>query len=55
MRKIFNDSALQRHFVEKGYLRVPMLSDDEIAYQYSRLAELRQADNFAPPGRDGFE
>ena len=55
MRKIFHDDGLQGHFTETGYAQVPMLSDEEVAYIHSCLAQLRPADKFAPTGRDGFE
>ena len=54
MRKIFHDDSNQRHFVEAGYARVPMLSAGEIAHILAQLATLRPDDHFAPTGRDGF-
>jgi ectoine hydroxylase-related dioxygenase (phytanoyl-CoA dioxygenase family) len=55
MRKIFNDESLQAPFAEKGFVQVPMLAADEIAYLLSQIDLLRPADRFAPTGRDGFD
>jgi len=55
MRKIFNDENLQAPFMRKGFVQVPMLSAEEVAFIKSRIADLRPADKFAPTGRDGFE
>jgi hypothetical protein len=55
MRKILLDDDLQNRFIDSGFVPVPMLSAEEIAFIRSRLAMLRPDDNFAPTGRNGFE
>jgi hypothetical protein len=54
MRKIFLDGDLQGRFLDLGYVQVPMLSADEVAYIMSKLATLKPADNFAPLGESTF-
>jgi hypothetical protein len=41
--------------MDKGFVQIPLLSDDEVAYLLSQLPTLRPDDNFAPiPGVTGF-
>jgi len=54
MREIFNDNRLQEAFMESGFVRVPMLSEAEVAHLLSRLANLRPDDNFNPEGHEGY-
>jgi hypothetical protein len=54
MRQIFGDHDLERHFLQTGYVRVPMLSAEEVTHILHQLASLRPDDHFAPTGRDGF-
>lgn len=52
MRSIFPDQDKQRAFMERGYIRQPMLAGEEVAYILRELGSLRPNDGFAP---DGFE
>jgi hypothetical protein len=54
MRKIFHQESHQNHFMEKGFVRVPMLAPEEVQQILAALPTLRPADNFNPEGRDGF-
>jgi len=55
MRQILLDDDLQDRFIEAGFVQVPTLSAEEIAFIRSELATLRPDDNFAPTGRNGFK
>jgi hypothetical protein len=54
MRQIFKDDALQRAFLEPGYVKVPMLSPSEVAALHEALAHMRPDDAFAPQGPRTF-
>lgn len=51
MRKIFKDDAQQDHFIEKGYVTMPLLSGQEIAFIRKELEAMRPNDGFAPQDR----
>ncbi|BAQ61813.1 hypothetical protein GM3708_2219 [Geminocystis sp. NIES-3708] len=48
MRQIFQDNDLQKSFLKKGYVQVPMLSSTQVMYLLEEIAKLRPYDNFAP-------
>jgi hypothetical protein len=50
MRKIFNHDLLENSFLETGYVRVPMLSESQVASILSEIGKMRPDDNFAPDG-----
>jgi len=54
MRTIFADEPLQSRFMDRGFVQVPMLSADEVAYLMDQLQTLRPADGFAPKEDEGF-
>jgi Phytanoyl-CoA dioxygenase (PhyH) len=51
MRTIFSDPTLQSELKEKGYTKVPLLSEAEVNYILDALQSLRPNDNFAPDGK----
>jgi hypothetical protein len=54
VRRIFKDDALQRAFLEPGYVKVPMLSSAEVAGIREALGHMQPDDAFAPKGRRTF-
>jgi hypothetical protein len=51
VRKILNDDTLDAEFRQSGYVRVPMLTGEQVASMLGEVARLRPDDNFAPsPG-----
>ena len=46
MKKIFVDEKLQREFLDKGYVAVPLLSEDEVELLLEEISKLRPSDNF---------
>ena len=54
MRRIFKDDALQRAFLEPGYVKVPMLPPADVAAIREALAHMRPDDAFAPQGPRTF-
>jgi SAM-dependent methyltransferase len=54
MRQIFLEEGLQRAFMDRGFVQVPMLSSAEVAHLLDQIATLRPADGFAPKGNEGF-
>lgn len=53
MRQILHDLGLQEQLLDIGYVRVPLLDDDELAGFAAEVDEMRPDDGFAPLG-DGF-
>src|SRR5579871_1897399 len=51
MRRVFNDNALQQHFITAGYNQVPMLSEAEVATILAEMDKMRPNDRFAPEGQ----
>ncbi len=55
MRKIFFDENSQKEIIEKGYTKVQLLEDKEIAHIMKEIKELRPDDRFDPkPDEYGF-
>lgn len=52
MRQIFFDEGLQERFMDRGFVRVPMLSSAEVAALLAEIPTLKPADGFAPKGAD---
>lgn len=50
MRRVLNDDEQQREFIKKGYVRVPMLSTEEVNYVLDEMSRLRPDDGFNPDG-----
>ena len=55
MRKIFNDDSLQDSFLHAGYVQVPMLPPEDVAYILSRLSSLRPDDGFTPAAANEWD
>lgn len=51
MRKIFNDPAHQEQFIEKGYVILPLLPQEQVDFILQALETMRPHDNFAPADR----
>lgn len=51
MRKIFNQEEQQAQFIEKGYVTMPLLSAQEVAFIWQELDAMRPNDGFAPQDR----
>lgn len=54
MRKIFFDENSQKEFEQQGYIKVSLLSKDEIDSVLKELWQLTPDDNFNPKGKDGL-
>jgi hypothetical protein len=54
MRKLFFDEQLQNKFLDRGFVQVPMLAAEELAYLMAQINTLLPADGFAPKGEDTF-
>lgn len=50
MKKIFLSDQYQEDFKEKGYVRVPLLSDNEVNYLLEEIKKLKPDDDFNPDG-----
>jgi hypothetical protein len=50
VRKIFFNEEYQKEFLKRGYITMPMLSDEEVAYLLNEIGKLNPADNFSPSG-----
>jgi len=50
MRQIFKNQQHQEDFIEKGYIKVPLLTPDEAAGLLEKLELLHPADRFTPDG-----
>lgn len=48
MRNIFFDDNYQNEFMKRGYVKIPFLSDEEVAFVLNELKEMRPDDNFNP-------
>lgn len=51
MRTIFNNAVQQALFIEKGYVTMPLLSEQEVDFVWKELEALRPNDGFAPKDR----
>lgn len=52
MRKIFFDENTQKELMQKGYTKVQLLTDEEVAYVVNELSKLTPDDRFAPTGNE---
>ena len=48
MNQLFHNAELQSEFSEKGIVKVPMLSAEQVAHLLREIGHLRPADNFDP-------
>jgi hypothetical protein len=48
LRKVFNDEYDNELFIQKGFVKKPFLSAEQLAHMASALADLRPDDNFDP-------
>jgi hypothetical protein len=55
MRSFFYDEAQENQLIEKGWVRSPMLSPEEVKEILDGIAELRPDDGFEPDGCGGFQ
>ena len=51
MRNLFHDPSMESEFYEKGFLKQPMLSNDELKYLLTKIYKLKPDDNFKPKNR----
>lgn len=51
MRTILSDPTLQSELMQKGFTKVPLLSQAEVDYIRNELQYLRPHDNFSPDGK----
>lgn len=50
-RRVFLDDECDAHFKERGFVRLPLLTGDEVEALKRRIDVLRPDDSFAPEGR----
>lgn len=55
MRKVFRDPALQSHFRDAGFNKVPMISSEEIQFILDEMSKMRPEDEFAYNDKNRFK